>query len=313
MLLSTRLFPTSQGAAAYRLTGIAARCDWVVLTDRRAPRSLLLRQSGGARPRHVFLSLRHPFEALRFFCHEVLPQIEGRFVLISGSEDATVPRQTDQRWRRFDAGEQALIAGVLGDARLIHWFAENLDQAHPRMTALPLGMVWPEGPPEDAANLPAPPPIGPRPLRVFCAHRHRDGAQWDLRRRVSDLAAGPWAGFTTQPGAELPEAAFRAEVEAHSFVLCAEGGGLDPSPKAWLALLHGAIPILRDTPVAAAYRALPVAVVADWTAPEITPERLSQWKADLAPMFDSPDLRAQVMQRLGLDYWWQGIAAQAPP
>lgn len=34
-------------------------------------------------------------------------------------------------------------------------------------------------------------------------------------------------------------------MQSHAFVLCAEGGGVDPSPKAWQAILHGAIPIIR--------------------------------------------------------------------
>lgn len=309
-LHSTRLFPKFRGADAYRLTGIAARSDWVVLSDTRPPHALLVRQAPGA-PRHVFLSLREPFLALRFFCETVLPQIEGRFVLVSGSEDATVPAQTDRRWRPFDAAERAMIAALLGDPRLICWFAENLDTPHPRMRPLPVGMVWPDGPPDPPAPHPVPPPLRSRPLRVLCAHRIRDGAQWEPRRKVSALAAGPWAEVTTRPAGDLPEAGFLAAVEAHSFVLCVEGGGLDPSPKAWTALLHGAIPILRDSPVAAAYRALPVAVVPAWEAGALDPARLAAWKAELAPMFDTPAGRARLLERLGLDHWWAGIAGAA--
>lgn len=311
-LLSTRLFPKFSGANAYKLTGIAARCDWVVLSDFRLPHTALLQRIETAAPRHVFLSMRSPFDALRFFCRDVLPRIEGRFVLVSGSEDATVPNQTDTRWRPFDATERAMIAALLDDPRLIQWFAENLDAPHPRMSALPVGMVWPDGPPDPSAVLPDPPPLGPRPLRVFCAHRVRDGAQWELRRKVSGLASGPWADFTTQPAGELSEAAFKAEVEAHSFVICAEGGGVEPAPKAWLVLLHGAIPILRDSALGPAYRALPVAFVPEWNDTAITLAQLAAWKAALIPFFDAPDSRAQVLERLGLDFWWRQIEAAAP-
>lgn len=306
-LQSTRLFPKSLGASAYRITGIAARCDWVVLSDNRAPHAVLIRQAETAAPRHVYLSLRSPFQALRYFCTQVLPQIEGRFVLVSGSEDVTIPNQLDRRWRGFDPEERGMIAALLEDPRLIHWFAENLDAPHPLMSPLPLGMVWPEGPPDPVPALPQPPLLDPRPLRVFCAHRIRDGAQWDLRRRISELATGPWADFTTHASEELSEPAFLAEVETHSFVICGEGGGLDPSPKAWTAILHGAIPIIRDTPLAPAYRALPVAVVPDWTAGAITTVQLASWKAALTSAFDDPDQRAQVLERLLLDFWWQPI------
>ena len=312
-LHSTRLFPKFRGAEAYRISGIAARCDWVVLSDTQPLHAVLCDRAGTRVPRHVFLSLREPFRALRFFAAEVLPLLAAPFVLVSGSEDATLPHQTDRRWRPFDATERAIIGDLLDDPRLIRWFAENLDAAaHPRLEALPAGMVWPDGPPDPPAPLPVPPPLGPRPLRVFCAHRHRDGPQWEPRRQVSALACGPWAGFTTHPGAEMPLDAFLAAVEAHSFVLCVEGGGLDPSPKAWTALLHGAIPIIRDSPVATAYRALPVAVVPAWEAGALTPERLSAWKRALQPEFDDFGRRSAVLHKLHLDHWWGRIAALAP-
>jgi hypothetical protein len=308
---STRLFPKFRGADACRLTGIAARCDWVVLSDARPPHVALVRHR--ARPRHVFLSMRAPFEALRFLAEEVLPQIQDPFVLVSGSEDATLPRQTDQRWRPFDTRERALIAGILADARLLQWFAENLDEAwHPRLSPLPVGLVWPDGPPEGPWPYPpgvGPAPLGPRPLRVLVAHRHRDGPQWELRRKVGALAREAWSEFTTVVEEEVPQAEFVALMSGHSFVLCAEGGGLDPSPKAWTALLCGAIPIIRDTPVAAAYRALPMVVLPDWSAQALHPARLAAWKAALQPDFDRPERRGAVLQRLTLDHWWQRICA----
>lgn len=282
------------------------------MSDVKQPKARLVRLRDTDRPRHVFVSLRAPFDALRMFFEEVLPRLTAPFVLVTGSEDVTVPRQTDRRWRPFEAREQAWIAALLEDPRLIRWFAENLDTAgQPRMEPLPVGMVWPGGPPDPAAALPDPPPLGPRPLRVLCAHRIREGAQWEPRRHVSALAQGPWAGFVDLPGEELSEAAFGARLEANSFVACVEGGGLDPSPKAWTALLHGTIPILRASPVAAAYRGLPVVTVPDWTPEALDPARLAAWKAALQPHFDSPAGRAGWQGRLGLDYWWQRIAAAA--
>ena len=94
---STRLFPKFQGAQAYVPTGIAARCDWVVLSDDEKPHTSLLRRVDTRSPRPVFLSMRSPFEALNFFHDEVLPAIEAPFVLVSGSEDVTIPNQLDLR------------------------------------------------------------------------------------------------------------------------------------------------------------------------------------------------------------------------
>lgn len=310
---SIRLFPKSAGADAYTLTGIAARCDWVLLSDRHPPLTHLTRVRATDTPRHIFLSLRNPCVALATFAREVLPKLTAPFVLVSGSEDCTLPHQCDQRWRRFDTAEQQMIARILDHPLLIRWFAENLDDASdPRFAPLPTGMVYPDGPPAEAPSVDVP-PLHSRPLRVLCGHRVRPGPQWELRRGVSALAGSVWSPFCTVPDGELSEPEFLALMQSHAFVLCAEGGGLDPSPKAWQAILQGAIPIIRKTGTWAAYAQLPVAFVDSWQPDSLTQDHLVDWHRDLAPTYDRPELRAQTLTRLGMDYWWDQIAAQARP
>jgi hypothetical protein len=304
---TVRLFPKLGGATAYAITGIAARCDWVLLSDRRAPLTHLHRVQPTDTPRHIFLSLRHPFAALAAFATEVLPKLRAPFVLISGSEDCTLPTQCDRRWRPFDNGEQQMIRTILDHPLLIRWFAENLEEnSDPRFSPLPTGMIYPEGAPKNPRPI-CPPPLHSRPLRVLCAHRVRPGPQWDLRRAVTARTQTDWAAFCTSPTREMPEPEFLALMQSHAFVICAEGGGLDPSPKAWLAILHGAIPIIRKTGTYRAYDPLPVAFVDNWQRDSLTPARLKAWRARLAPFHDTPALRAQTLTRLGLTYWWDQI------
>lgn len=311
---STRLFPKNLGADAYRLTGIAARCDWVLLSDNRPPHVHLVRRDGAPpTPRHIFLSLRAPFLALAWLAEEVLPRVTEPFVLISGSGDATLPNQRDRRWRPFNDAERRCLQAVLAHPRLCRWFVENLDeQAHPKMSPLPVGLVYPDGVPPGGLSLPAVPLLAHRPRRVLCAHRVRSGPQWDLRRQVTAIAKAQWARWCTVLDDEVPEAEFLAQMARHAFVLCVEGGGLDPSPKAWRAVLHGAIPIVRDSPLREAYAQLPVAFVPDWTADSIDPDRLAEWQTWAAPHHDEPDNRREVLRRLGLDYWWARVDAALP-
>jgi hypothetical protein len=240
----------------------------------------------------------------------VLPQIHAPFVLISGSEDVTIPNQIDRRWRRFDKGEQAFIRKILDHPHLRRWAAENLDEAiHPRLVPLPLGMVFPDAASDrriDASDVPS---LGSRPLRVLCAHRARTGPQWAPRRTVTALARAHWQEWCTIREEEIPEEAFFDLLRRHAFVLCVEGGGLDPSPKAWTALLHGAIPIVRESALAPAYRQLPVAFVEDWKPAALKPGRLAAWHARFAPEHDTPAARTRVLERLGLDYWWDRVTA----
>ncbi|MEH6645593.1 hypothetical protein [Sulfitobacter sp.] len=310
---STRLFPKNFGADQYAITGLASRCDWVILSDRKPPNVHLHRNCNTDHPRHIFLSLRAPFEAILFFFEDILPKLSADFVLVSGSVDATVPRQIDARWRQFSVPERDMINHILCHPKLKHWYAENLDQAaHPKLSPLPLGLMFPKGYPEGGIIVPEVPPISKRPLKVFCAHRHREGAQWEPRRRVSDLATGPWAAFTTHPEIELPEAQFFTQIEAHSFVLCVEGGGLDPSPKAWSTLLNGAIPIIRKNSVSLAYMHLPIVMVDDWQADALRPDLLWQWRDTLQTWFDDAHGRREVIRRMSLDYWCSFVATGTP-
>ena len=313
-LHSVRLFPKQAGAAAYALTGIAARCDWALCSDRQPPQTYLHRTNPTDHPRHVFVSLRNPFAALLAFATKVLPILQSPFVLVTGSEDVTLPRQTDQRWRSFNDTEEEIIRAILDHPLLIRWFAENLeDDSDPRFAPLPTGMVYPSEVPSAPFPRPDAPPLRNRPLRILVGHRVRIGPQWDLRRKVNALADSAWATFCTVPDSEYAEPEFLRLMQVHAFVLCAEGGGLDPSPKAWQAILNGAIPIIRRTGTQKAYARLPVAFVDSWEPDSLTPARLVDWYQRLGPFYDTPALRTQTLSRLNLGYWWDQIAVEARP
>ena len=152
---STRLFPKSGGAKNYVVTGLAHRCDWVLLTDNQPPYVYLHRNRSTDNPKHIFLSLRSPFKAIEYFCESILPTLQAEFVLVSGSEDATLPRQIDARWRSINERETAMIDRILNHPCLKHWYVENLDQVgHHKLSPLPLGLVFPNGCPDGGIIVP---------------------------------------------------------------------------------------------------------------------------------------------------------------
>lgn len=309
---SIRLFSKGTGAKNYVLTGVAARCDWIALSDAMEPHTHLVRRVDTNRPRHIFLSLRSPTHALAWFANEVLPQIQAPFVLVSGSEDVTIPEQIDKRWRSYSDIDIAAITRIRDHRLLRAWFAENLATEDPLIQPIPTGLVFTDSsePPLVDNN---PPPLADRPLRVLCAHRAREGEQWELRRQISETAKTHWSGICTHIDAEVPQQEFFQLCQNHAFVICASGGGLDPSPKAFHAILNGAIPIIQNSPIVSAYRQLPVAVTPDWTPEALSLKRLESWRADLLEEFDVPARRKEVIRRLGLDYWWRQIEAAANP
>lgn len=316
---STRLFPKGQGADGYDLTGLAARCDWVILSDCVEPQACLRINVGlPTSPRTLFLSLRQAEAAFAYFVGQVLPRITSPFVLFSGSEDVTTPRQTDFRWKPYPPAIQAAIAEILAHPMLLAWWTENLDDAtHPKLGPMPLGLLPSGGQPPMAEPVEFQ-ALDQRPLSVLCAHRHRKGPQWEPRRQVSAIATMDWADWTTVPEGEVTEPDFMNLLFHHAFVLCVEGGGLDPSPKAWLSLLHGAIPIIRKSPTTTAYEGLPVVIIEDWRSELVTKEKLENWRLQVTMRFQQAgDWRREWFDHLSFEYWWArlieplGVSAHA--
>ena len=172
---------------------------------------------------------------------------------------------------------------------------------------LPVGYVFKQEPSNIVKLTPPEAAITDRPLKIFCAHRVRDGEQWDERRYLTKLCRQKFSGFATVCEDEISEIEFERQVRQHPFVICAAGGGLDPSPKAWRSIANGSIPIIKSSVLEDAYAQLPVAFVDDWTADCLSEEKLRAWLNELAPYYTPGPLRAETLNKLSLDYWWGRI------
>lgn len=308
-LLSTRLFPKHQGASAVVLTGLAARCDWVITSDTEPPQVELRRLCGLAAPRTIFLSLREPFAALEFFATVVLPELSAPFVLISGSEDITLPLQCDCRWRCFTAAEERWLLQIATHPLLRCWYVENLDWPFAaKVKPLPLGVLPPTAPGDQEALLqPSSPPlpVQERELLVLCAHRHRQGPQWRERAELSkqlQALGHPWLIVVDE---ELAARQYVELLRRVSFVICAPGGGWDPCPKLWHALWHGAIPIVRSGALDPWLSAWPVWVVQAWGELEWSQQALEGQRGAILQRSPPPH---RWRHQLELSPWWQAIS-----
>ncbi|WP_132700680.1 hypothetical protein [Reinekea marinisedimentorum] len=307
----TRLFPKNKGADKYRITGIARKCDWVITSDTFEPRTFITKLKQTITPQTIFLSLRDPFIAVSFFYEAVLPQLTSPFILITGSEDATIPNQVDKRWRCFNDNEKKIIQKILSSPNLIHWFAENLDDNNePKLSPLPLGMVYPNY--KDNCSIPihSVPALSNRSHMVLCAHRERDGEQWITRKKVTQLAKNQWNSFCTILESEVLEEVFFNLCKTHKFVLCVEGGGLDPAPKAWHAIINGAIPIVKSSALDSCYKELPIAFIENWNEDTLSEKQLNLWIDKYTPFFEHADKRINILNKLGLEYWWNKIISK---
>ena len=309
---SMRLFPVGHGADGYSLTGIASLCDWVILSDAKDPKIRVCKRRPTEAPLHVFLSLRNPQEALCFFVNTILPSLSHPFVLISGSEDVTLPRQTDQRWPPFETKVTQAIEKIEKSHLLLHWFVENLDDRwSEKVSPMPTGRVFPARRSNARLIAHKSTGVGQRPLRALCAHRMREGPQWEAREKVVDLARNDWQDFVDVLDHPVPEEKYVELLKAYPFVLCVEGGGVDPSPKAWHAIQCGALPVIRKTATWDAYRKLPCVGVDFWRGDQLNVRLMKEWRDELGPFLETVELRKGSLKRLSLGYWWRKVEEKA--
>lgn len=227
----------------------------------------------------------------------VLSEIQERTVVIGGF-DATFPQQVDKRFAPRSTEEIQDLSEAL--ARFDQVYVENLVGSGQNLSPIPGGIISHPWRGSVVFSKTRPNQDGSRNL-VYCAHKtRRSSEQWDTRRRVTELARGPWSSFTTVQSGRRTLREFRRELQQHPFTLCVEGGGIDPSPKAFEALLQGSIPIIRDSDLADAYKHFPILVIPEWEAKHLTPEILRQARGDILEGW--PDW-TDVLERLSLNYW----------
>lgn len=296
--------------------GIATLCDWALMVP-----CLFGNMSHPPRTIYVHsLFLSHFIESTFNFMDPT-----WRFVLITSGSDQTIPRNIgDVRYRSHpmrgfsteeDGGEY--FQRLINSPKLIHWFAENHDVTHPKLSTLPTGFSY-----EDENSYfndfhPFTIPILERPLKVMVSDRVREGrGQWELRATVLELCKqNPTWCLTPFDGAQAQEGVSHKDFVDHlvsvPFIACVHGGGIDPSPKAFESILAGTIPIIQHSTSDDAYQHFPVVFVKEWTDlfqnPNAT-QLLSKWARELAPYYEEGSwLRKLVLERLTTKYWFQDI------
>jgi hypothetical protein len=96
------------------------------------------------------------------------------------------------------------------------------------------------------------------------------------------------------PERSLPQLPLLYAYSQVAFVLSPHGRGLD-CYRTWEALLMGAIPIVKRSPLDPLFDGLPVVIVDDWS--EITESALVTWLDKFSNGWDDVD------DRLTLNYW----------
>lgn len=288
------------------LIGISKKCDWFIHCNQIIKQNEI--------PHTIFLSNYQGKVTIPFFYHKVLPLLDIPITVIIASEDYTFPQGTGDTRANFYNSNQELVFNLINHPKIKKIWLENLDTLHPKLSPLPLGILKYHSYHliTDLINYQQI-TFNNRKNNVLCCHRiHQCKTdQFNKRKIISQLCLNHWSKYVTYyPSLSYPN--MLNQMKQSRFVLCVNGGGIDPSPKCWEAILCGAIPIIQHSTLDKAYSQLPVIFINKWSENTLTEDKLNQWFEEKRKYYENEDLRKQVLKRLSLDYWWNQILRVKP-
>jgi len=234
---------------------------------------------------------------------KIINRLDHKVVVTMGGEDRTFPLSTDVRHKPNPEAFRTLAQKLYNHPKVLKMYVENLDLSHPKLAPMPLGYNYTHGMTIQWFMKQFPVTrFEMKNLRVSSFNRVRRHPQFRERVRVNNYCKGAWAKCVGFRGNTKEN--YLKKLAKWPFTLCVTGGGSDPCPKLYEALLVGVIPIIkRAPPLTHAFDNLPVVQVKSWGPNTITKAKLKRWYKKLRPYFLNPEVRLQILHRLTLDFW----------
>lgn len=207
---------------------------------------------------------------LDIFANNLDMLVQREIVLITGVTDENIT----SKW-----------AGLADDQRIAHWFAQNVDIAHAKVTPIPIGIaneIWPHGSKQillDAMDLAL-----ERELKIYLNYKLTNfGPRLEIAKHFLGRE------FVKEAGGK-PFAEYLRDLRGCEFCFSPPGNGID-CHRTWECLYLGTLPVVSDGPWLAGFEDLPMIVVDDWS--RLTWEQIVDRGAALRPMRlpESPKLR----------------------
>jgi hypothetical protein len=200
--------------------------------------------------------------ALALFQEHVWPRLSGAgYVLVTHNSDHAV-------------GPEALPWIEGAGHRLAHWFAQNLQVEHPKLTPLPIGLAnrrWEHGDVELLCSVRRSAERSELIFAQFHTATHPD------RERAAKAVSGAFPGV--QRRVPMSFSAYLADLARHRFCVCPRGNGID-THRFWECQYLGVVPIVERSPHVEiwASRGLPMVILDDWS--DLSRARLEEEQAD---------------------------------
>lgn len=319
-ILNLRLGLVNKVESNDDIWGLAKRCDWFIHLDQ------VVNLSNTSSPNTIFVCSKVGDVTLSFFIRDILPTIQNMFNLIISGDDYSFPSGSgDVRKNHYINLQNEIYNTLFTNKYLNLIFVENLDTLHYKCKPLPLGLLKNSPITKYSNNYTtyenlieyAPLNISSKQKLVMYCNINRDMDQQFLKRRmVRDVCRNEWNYFVdcydeVSYETVLSEEKLKELYLTYKFCFCIHGGGIDPCPKIWQALLCGCIPIIEHSTMDEVYSKFPVVFVESWNPPfhnAVSPDFLNTKFEELRSYYEDETKRKKILEMLTLDYWWKIVS-----
>lgn len=297
-ILSTRLFPPDNPS----ISGLSQSMDIVIVNGN------IIYNTSLKQAQTVYMDTRPVKRCLNInlLVNIILQKINQKINIIIAGHDFTYPNNTDLRYTA-DYENGWLIKELHSHKYVNKIFIENLDSYVNKSEPLPLG-INPKLCSTDWKYFSDYEKINPdKQLKVVNFNVVRTGqGQWADRSHVKRLCETSWRDHCLPIREDVSHQQYLDILSTNMFSVCVHGGGLDPNPKLWEALLVGSIPIIHENkPHTDIYVELdlPVVIVKDWSSETINTGMLKFWRDKYYGHFLNRQKRDNMLKKLSIDFW----------
>ncbi len=215
---------------------------------------------------------------LDLFFERIHPQLPHPYVLVTHNSDSAAPGP---------------FIPLLGDDKLIAWFAQNVDCAHPKIHPIPIGIAnrcWKHGNGSLVEEI--------RKKRLNRSKvlylNFAIGTYPEERQQAYHLLSRlPCTYFSSNQSFKK----YLKEMASSKFVASPRGNGLD-THRLWESLYLGSYPIVKSSTLDPLYADLPVVIIEDWH--QIT-------EKFLVNKYKEMEKKTFKLEKLQFGYWSQLI------
>ena len=304
IILNTRIYPQHTSKKNCIPMGLSEYLDYIIINEKK-----IFYNKDYDKINTIFINMRNGILMINFFIINILPKLKKKINLVIAGDDHTFPNSIDIRSKKSSINDIKIYKNLIHHKFINKIFVENLDEyIDNNVIPIPLGIDSRHCIPSFQFFLKFENINEKKPLKItnFNMNRTMKG-QWEERGKVWNLCNNEWKNYFIETK-NLKHEEYLKKMGDYWFTICVHGGGIDPCPKVFDALLIGVIPIIKNNkPLTTIYEELPIVIVDDWDILTINEKKLNEWYEKYKNYFFNKEERKKILYKLSMNYWLDKI------